>query len=181
MSMNVSPDIAPNDVVAHVVQNPPRLANAVTFSDEDLPSIGPKHGLAMYIAVTCIQKHVPMTLVDDGSAVNVLPLRTAHVLGLDKKDLTPTTQTIRAFNGTIRRVTGIVDLVVQTRLIERKVSCQVIDVASSFNLLLGRPWIHGAKPVSSTLHRKIKIPLKGETVTIDATPIVVTERIWLQK
>ncbi|XP_074293498.1 uncharacterized protein LOC141620558 [Silene latifolia] len=174
ISMNMSPDIAPNDVVAHVVQNPPRLVNAVTFSDEGLLSIGPKHGLAMYIAVTCLQKHVPMTLVDDGSAVNVLPLRTAHVLGLDKKDVTPTTQTVRAFDGTIHRVTEIVDLVVQTGLIERKVSCHVIDMASSFNLLLGRPWIHGVKALSSTLHRKIKIPLKGETVTIDATPIVVT-------
>ncbi|XP_074288461.1 uncharacterized protein LOC141613616 [Silene latifolia] len=175
MSMNVSPDIAPNDVVVHVVQNPPRHVNAVTFSDEDLPSIRPKHGLAMYIVVTCLQKHVLMTLVDDGSILNVLPLRTAHVLGLDKKDLTPTTQTVRAFDGTIRRVAGIVDLVVQIGFIERKVSCQVIDVASSFNLLLGRPWIHGVKVVSSTLHRKIKVPLKGETVTIDATPIVVTE------
>ncbi|XP_074267062.1 uncharacterized protein LOC141590364 [Silene latifolia] len=158
MSMNVSPDTVLNDVVAHVVQNPPRLVNAVTFSDEDLPSIGPKHGLAMYIAVACLQKHVPMTLVDDGSNVNVLPLRTTHVLGLDKKDLI---QPLKRFEPLMGRFAG-------------KASCQVIGVASSFNLLLGRPWIHGVKAVSSTLHRKIKIPLKGENVTLDATPIVVT-------
>ncbi|XP_074298824.1 uncharacterized protein LOC141629772 [Silene latifolia] len=173
MNMTVSPHITPYDVVSFVAQNQPRLTNAITFSDEDLPSFGPQHCLAMYITVECHHKRLPMTLVDDGSAVNVLPLRTAFILGLEKSDFAPTTQTVRAFDGTVRRVSGLVTLSVNVGKVERKVNFQVIDVASSFNILLGRPWIHTAGAVSSTLHRKIKIPLKGEVVTIDATPIIV--------
>ncbi|XP_074278447.1 uncharacterized protein LOC141602037 [Silene latifolia] len=174
MNMTVSPHTTPDDVVSFVAQNQPRLTNAVTFSDEDLPSFRPQHCLAMYITVECRHKRLPMTLVDDGSAVNVLPLRTAFILGLEKSDFAPTTQTVRAFDGTVRRVSGLVTLCVNMGKVERKVNFQVIDVASSFNILLGRPWIHTAGAVSSTLHRKIKIPLKGEVVTIDATPIIVT-------
>ncbi|XP_074283554.1 uncharacterized protein LOC141608102 [Silene latifolia] len=173
MNMTVSPSTTPDDMVTYVAQSSPQLTNAVTFSDEDLPPFGPKHCLAMYIAVVCLQKHIPMTLVDDGSAVNVLPLRTAHMLGLDKKDFTSTTQMVRAFNGTIRRVSGIIDLVIQTGSLKWKEGFQITDVASSFNLLLGRPWIHAVRVVSSILHRKIKIPFKDGTITIDATPIVV--------
>ncbi|XP_070002752.1 uncharacterized protein [Nicotiana sylvestris] len=33
---------------------------------------------------------------------------------------------------------------------------QVLDVAVSYNLLLGRPWIHAAKAVPSTLHQMVK-------------------------
>ncbi|XP_074266542.1 uncharacterized protein LOC141589817 [Silene latifolia] len=172
--MTVSPHTTPDDVVSFVAQNKPRLINAVTFSDEDLPSFGPQHCLAMYITVECHHKRLPMTLVDDGSAVNVLPLRTAFILGLEKSDFAPTMQTVRAFDGTVRRVSGLVTLSVNVGKVERKVNFQVIDVASSFNILLGRPWIHTAGAASSTLHRKIKIPLKGEVVNIDATPIIVT-------
>ncbi|XP_074297658.1 uncharacterized protein LOC141628409 [Silene latifolia] len=174
MNMTVSMHTTPDDVVSFVAPNQPRLTNAVTFSDEDLPSFGPQHCLAMYITVECRHKRLPMTLVDDGSAVNVLPLRTAFILGLEKSDFAPTTQTVRAFDGTVRRVSGLVTLSVNVGKVERKVNFQVIDVASYFNILLGRPWIHTAGAVSSTLHRKIKIPLKGEVVTIDATPIIVT-------
>ncbi|XP_074277653.1 uncharacterized protein LOC141601283 [Silene latifolia] len=173
MNMTVSSSTTSDNMVTYVAQSQPRLTNAMTFSDEDLPPFGPKHCLAMYIAVVCLQKHIPMTLVDDGSAVNVLPLRNAHVLGLNKKDFTSTTQTVQAFDGTIRRVSGIIDLVIQTGSIKRKAGFQIIDVASSFNVLMGRSWIHAVRAMSSTLHRKIKIPFKDGTITIDATPIVV--------
>ncbi|XP_074282937.1 uncharacterized protein LOC141607484 [Silene latifolia] len=169
--MTVSPNVTPDNMVNSIVQ--PRLTNAVTFSDEDLPPFGPQHNLALYIAIICRNKHIPMTLVDNGSALNVLPLKTAHILGLEKNDFIPTNQTVRAFDGTVRRVSGLVNIMIRVGFTEREIICQVIDVASSFNLLLGRPWIHAIGAVSSTLHRKIKIPFKGEVITINATPIVV--------
>jgi len=33
---------------------------------------------------------------------------------------------------------------------------QVLDIPASFNLLLGRPWIHAIEAVPSTLHQKVK-------------------------
>ena len=53
-----------------------------------------------------------MTLIGDGSAVNVLPLKTAKLLNLKESDFAPTSQTVRGFDGTVRRISGIVTLIV---------------------------------------------------------------------
>ena len=45
---------------------------------------------------------------------------------------------------------------------------QVMDISSSYNYLLGRPWIHIVGAVPSTLHQKIKFVIKGQLVSIAA-------------
>ena len=161
----------PDDVVNLVFQESPKLSNPITFSDEDLPPFGASHNLALYITVICLKKNVPMTLVDDGSAVNVIPLKTTYKLGMKESDWTPTNQGVRAYDGTRRKVVGLVNLTIATGPIERKVNFQIVDIEASFNILLGRPWIHASKAVTSTLHQKIKIPLNGKVVTITSSPI----------
>ncbi|XP_070014056.1 uncharacterized protein [Nicotiana sylvestris] len=46
------------------------------------------------------------------------------------------------------------------------VEFQVIDVPASYNLLLGRPWIHAAGAVASTLHQAIKFEWNHQEVII---------------
>ena len=41
------------------------------------------------------------------------------------------------------------------------VEFQVMDISPSYNCLLGRPWIHIAGAVPSTLHQKIKFVTEG--------------------
>ena len=40
-----------------------------------------------------------------------------------------------------------------------------MDIRPAYSCLLGRPWIHGAGAVTSTLHQKLKYPVKGKIVT----------------
>ena len=169
--LNVAHNSTPDEVVNLVFQDSHKLSNPVTFSDEDLPPFGASHDLALYITITCLRKNVPMTLVDDGSAVNVIPLKTARKLGMKESDWTSTNQGVRAYDGTRRQVVGLVNLVIATGPIERKVDFLIVDVEASFNILLGRPWIHASKAVTSTLHQKVKIPLNGKVVTIPSSPI----------
>ena len=53
----------------------------------------------------------------------------------------------------------------------------VIDSKTSYNLLLGRPWIHGNGVVPSTLHQCFKYcdGKKIKVVTIDLQPFTVAE------
>ena len=44
----------------------------------------------------------------------------------------------------------------------------VMVISSSYNCLLGRPWIHVAEAVPSTLHQKIKFVTEGQLVCIAA-------------
>ena len=41
-----------------------------------------------------------------------------------------------------------------------------MDISLSYNCLLGRPWIHIAGAVPSTLHQKIKFVTEGQLVCI---------------
>ena len=43
-----------------------------------------------------------------------------------------------------------------------------MDISPSYNCLLGRPWIHIAGAVPSTLHQKIKFVTEGQLVRVSA-------------
>ena len=43
---------------------------------------------------------------------------------------------------------------------------QVLDIPRTFNLLLGRPWIHSAGAIPSSLHQKVKFIANGQIVII---------------
>ena len=51
---------------------------------------------------------------------------------------------------------------------------QVLRIQSSFNLLLGRPWIHEAGAIPSSLHQKLKFIHEGRIITIQSDRDVVT-------
>ena len=41
-----------------------------------------------------------------------------------------------------------------------------MDIRLSYSCLLGRPWIHKAGAVTSTIHQKLKYPVRGKIVTV---------------
>src|SRR3954464_15025460 len=41
-----------------------------------------------------------------------------------------------------------------------------MEIHPAYSCLLGRPWIHGENAVTSTLHQKLKYPVKGKVVTV---------------
>lgn len=51
---------------------------------------------------------------------------------------------------------------------ERNILCQVLDFNLSYNILLGRPWIHKMQAVPSTYHQCVKFPLEGQEITVIA-------------
>ena len=51
---------------------------------------------------------------------------------------------------------------------------QVLRIQSSFNLLLGRPWIHEVSVIPSSLHQKVKFIHEGRIIIIQSDKDVVT-------
>ena len=45
---------------------------------------------------------------------------------------------------------------------------QVLRILTSFNLLLGRPWIHRAGAILSFLHQKVKFIHDGQVITVQS-------------
>ena len=42
----------------------------------------------------------------------------------------------------------------------------VMDIRPSYSFLLGRPWIHNAGAVTSTLHQMLKYPVQGKIIIV---------------
>lgn len=82
----------------------------ITFSDEDLTEDGTDHVHALHISVRCGDMVIPSVLVDNGSAINVIPKNILTMLLYDFTHLETVHTTVCAFDGTSREVEGRVTL-----------------------------------------------------------------------
>ncbi|RVW12041.1 hypothetical protein CK203_087291 [Vitis vinifera] len=141
-------------------------ATCIVFSDDDLPPEGSGHTRPLYISVGCSGRRVPSVLLDNGSALNVCPLATAIALGYAPSDFGPSTQTVRAYDSTRREVMGTLEIELLIGPTTFITIFQVLRIPTSFNLLLGRPWIHRAGAIPSSLHQKVKFIHEGQTLEL---------------
>ena len=95
-----------------------------------------------------------MVLIDDGSALNVCPLKTASSLGPRIEDFVPIDQHVRAYDNGRRGVLGTITLELTIEPMIKKVEFHVLNIASCFNMLLGRPWIHDIEAVPSSYTKR---------------------------
>ena len=78
-----------------------------------------------------------MVLIDDRSALNVCPLKTASCLGLSINDFVPTDQHVRVYDNSRREVLGTITLELTIGPMIKKEEFQVLNIESCFNMLLG--------------------------------------------
>uniref|UniRef100_A0A2N9IAZ7 Retrotransposon gag domain-containing protein n=1 Tax=Fagus sylvatica TaxID=28930 RepID=A0A2N9IAZ7_FAGSY len=142
------------------------VTNQLTFSDDELPPEGRGHTKALYISVKTNDRIVSRVLIDNGSALNVCPLSTLEKLDIDPTRVRVNSMIVRAFDGTRREVLGEIDLPVEVGPQVYNINFQVLKIDSPYNLLLGRPWLHTAGAVPSSLHQKMKLIIGNQLVTI---------------
>ena len=128
------------------------------------------------VGYSCEQR-VNRILIDDGSAVNILPLNTMKELGVLLDELLQSRLMIQGFNRDGQRALGKVRLELVIDDMESNALFHVIDAKTTYNMLLGRPWIHQNGVVSSIFHQCFKYCRNGEvkTVVADAKSFTVAE------
>ncbi|XP_058726011.1 uncharacterized protein LOC131597324 [Vicia villosa] len=160
----VPPEISVNQLEG-VVSNI-NAGNGLGFTDADLPPEGRNHNRALHISVECKGTMLSRVLMDNGSSLNVLPKSSLMRLDYSGVDIRPSELTVRAFDGSKRSVFGEVDLPIMIGPQLFTITFFVMDIHPSYSCLLGRPWIHAAGAVTSTLHQKLKFATQGKIVTI---------------
>ncbi|XP_016667548.1 uncharacterized protein [Gossypium hirsutum] len=109
--------------------------NFIYFNDDEIPPGGRGSTKALHITTRCKGYTLPSVLVDNGSALNVLPLSTLNRLPIDDSHMKTCQNVVRAFDG--------------------------------------RPWIHSAGAVPSSLHQKLKLVTDGRLITINAEEDII--------
>ncbi|XP_040967970.1 uncharacterized protein [Gossypium hirsutum] len=132
--------------------------NFISFSDDEIPQGG---------------YTLPGVLVDNGSALNVLPWATLNRLPIDSSHMKTCQNIVRAFDGTERKVMGMIEVPLQIGPNTYEVDFLVMDIKPSYNCLLGRPWIHSVGAVPSSLHQKLKMVTEGWLITINVEEDII--------
>lgn len=143
----------------------------ISFSEEELPFEGVMHNKALHVNVKCRDYVINWVLIDDRSGFNICPLFTLVQMGYDLGKVCQSYVNVQAFDGGQRDTIAEVDLYIQMGPTEFKDKFHVMDNHPSYNLLLGRPWVHGAKVVLSKLHQLFKFIWEDHEVVIQGEGI----------
>ena len=137
---------------------------AITFTTEDMLLKDNKDDQPLYytryIGSTCIE----MVQVDPGSALSIIPKRLLYFLEIPLNRLSATTTMIYGFNAGSSHPLGKIQLCCRIGDLKSDVTCYIIDADMSYNLLLGRPWIHASWIIPSTLYQCFKYVDDNATV-----------------
>jgi len=151
--------------------------NTLSFSDEELPEEGRNHKLALHISVNCKSDALSKVLIDTGSSLNVMAKTTMDKLSYRDTHLRPSGVVVKAFDGSRKLVIGEIDLPITIGPHMFQITFQVMDIQASYSCLLGRPWIHEAGELTSTLHQKLKIVQNGKLVTVSGETTLLVSHL----
>ncbi|XP_070046147.1 uncharacterized protein [Nicotiana tomentosiformis] len=127
-------------------------SHKITFHEDELPPEGLSHNKVLHITMQCEDKFIARVLIDRGSSLNICPLTTLKRLGKGLHEIQARSMNVKVFDGSQRATIGETNLCLQMGPTWFDVEFQVLDISATYNLLLGRPWIHAAGAVASTLH-----------------------------
>jgi hypothetical protein len=124
-----------------------------------------KHLKALYLMGHINGQPVNKMIVDTGVAVNIMPYSVLRRLGRSAGDLIKTNVTLSDFNGKTSEAQGVlsVDLTVGNKTVPT--SFFIVNSKSTYNVLLGRDWIHTNCCIPSTMHQCL-IQWDGDEVEV---------------
>ncbi|KAK4389711.1 hypothetical protein Sango_2308100 [Sesamum angolense] len=136
--------------------------STITFTDEDLLLGSKPHNRPLFIAGYVREQKVYRILIDGGSAVNILPLRILKELEIPIDELSNSRLMIQGFNQGGQRAVDIIRMQLTMEDMVLSALFHVIDAKTSYNMLLGHPWLYENAVVPSTWHQCFKYCRNGE-------------------
>ncbi|KAH0723844.1 hypothetical protein KY285_005029 [Solanum tuberosum] len=128
----------------------------ITFTVNDFLFGETLHNRPLYMVGHMREKKINRILIDEGSGVNILPIHTLKELGIMTEELSESRLLIQGFNQGGQRSIGSIKLEIHMEDLRSSAWMHVIDAKSSYNILLGRPWVHENRIVSSSYYQCLK-------------------------
>ena len=97
-----------------------------------------------------------------------MPMSTLSRLPINLSNMKKSQMVVQAFDEIKREVLENIELPIQVGPCTFDSEFIVMDINPSYNCLLGRPWIHMASAVPSTLHQKVKFVVEENLITVVA-------------
>lgn len=152
-------------------------SSGLGFNDDKLPPEGRNHNKALHISIKCMDTVLSRVLVDTVSSLNVLPKNLLSKLPIKGLVMKPSVLIVRAFDGSKQSVVGEVDPPIKIGPHIFFITFYVMDIYPAYICLLGRPWIHSAGAVTSTLHQRLKFMIGSKLVVVEGEKDIVVSHL----
>ncbi|KAJ4748743.1 Reverse transcriptase family protein [Rhynchospora pubera] len=135
-------------------------------TDEDLMAGTADHNRPLYTTGTIYGRKINKVLIDPGSSISIMPLKTLVQLSLSIKETKKDKIRIHGFNHQYQKALGstVIDITFENLVTPVKIF--IIEADTTYKALLGRPWLHANGLVPSTLHQCIKYVKDGKQYVI---------------
>ncbi|XP_059635908.1 uncharacterized protein LOC132278103 [Cornus florida] len=131
----------------------------------------------LVVSLTVAECLVRRVFVDPGSSANIMPRVTFDWLEIKPEELKSTGNPLLGFDGKRVEPVGTVELVVRAAKRDLVESFVVVEIYPSYNLLIGRGWIHKVQGVPSTLHQVMRClsPDGSKVIDIHGNQVAANE------
>ncbi|XP_030964324.1 uncharacterized protein LOC115985524 [Quercus lobata] len=138
----------------------------LSFSEEDKIGTIQPHDDALLITLQIGDYDVKRVMVDGGSAAEVMYLDLYKGLRLKPEDLMPYNSPLMSFDRKLITPMGMIRLPIRIGPKIVEVNFIVVDTYSPYTAIVGRPWLHTLRVVTSSLHQKVKVPSGKQVLEI---------------
>ncbi|XP_022558240.2 uncharacterized protein LOC111206148 [Brassica napus] len=138
----------------------------ISFTAKEQGKVLTPHHDALVISLiiaNCLEKRI---LVDNGSSGNIIFQAAYKDQGLEEGALTQRVTPLIGFSGEVKQTAGEITLPVYAEGINMSTKFLVVDSDSSYNMILGLPWIHGMGAIPWTLDQMVKFPTSWDIKAI---------------
>ncbi|XP_059635737.1 uncharacterized protein LOC132277913 [Cornus florida] len=139
----------------------------IKFDAIDLLRVQTPHEDPLVVSLTEAKCLVRRVLIDPGSSANIMPRDTFDRLKIKQDQLKSTGNPLLGFDGKRVEPVGTVEVAVHAAERVLMETFVVVEIHPSYNLLIGRGWIHRVRGVPSTLHQVMRCLAQDGTKVID--------------
>ncbi|XP_059650193.1 uncharacterized protein LOC132295952 [Cornus florida] len=149
----------------------------IGFGDEDLSRVQLPHEDPLVISLLVANCMIKRVLIDPSSSVNIITKVTFEQLEIPASSIRATSSPLMGFNGTKVDPIGVIDLSVTAAKRILKENFVLTEIHLSYNLIMGRGWIHRMNGVPSTLYQVMRYlsPYRKEVINLWGDQVAAKE------
>nr|XP_009794267.1 PREDICTED: uncharacterized protein LOC104241061 [Nicotiana sylvestris] len=133
------------------------LGDSIIFDKSDTDGLTLPHFDALVITLSISDTDVKIIMVDDGSDACIIHSRVLTQMRLEDK-IVPCCIKLTNFNNAVERTSEEITLPVLAGGVTLETMFDVMNQDTTYNAIIGRPWIHAMRAIPSSLYQVIKFP-----------------------
>lgn len=111
----------------------------ISFTNNNILINGTGYQKSLHIAAISLRFVLGGVLIDGGSTLNIYTYDTLERISINHNRIHDNYIVVRAFDGSCRDMVGEIELPIESGPYTLNILFQVLNIMTSYNLLLGRP------------------------------------------